>query len=102
MPIFGSDGGLVGTVDRVIGVRIRLARMGVSEADQFFIPLSWVANVTDRVTLDRSAADARPASATQGPGEMKRSLVGPAMWTGVGVVGVALLYGASTLIPRSQ
>jgi outer membrane protein OmpA-like peptidoglycan-associated protein len=103
MPIFGSDGGLVGTVERVSGVRIVLQRMGVSEADQHFIPLAWVASVTDRVTLDCPAADARPRSATavSGGGDGRRG-IGPALWAGVGVVAVVLLYAASTLIPRAN
>ena len=101
MPIFGSDGGLVGIVDRVAGVRIVLARDGVLESDPHYIPLSWVASVTDRVTLDCPAANARPKSVTaqQEPGT--RRLFGPATWAGVGVAAVVLLYLGSTLIPRA-
>lgn len=101
MPIFGSDGGLVGIVDRVSGVRIVLQRTGASEADQHFIPLAWVASVSDRVTLDCPAADARPRSvtATSSVGDQRR-VIGPILWTGVGLAAVALLYGAATLIRR--
>jgi outer membrane protein OmpA-like peptidoglycan-associated protein len=102
MPIFGSDGGLVGIVERVSDVRIVVQRTGVSEADQHFIPLAWVAGVTDRVTLDCPAADARPpsATATQSVGDQRR-VIGPIVWAGVGVAAVALLYGAATLFPRT-
>jgi hypothetical protein len=102
MPIFGSDGGLVGIVDRVSGVRIVLQRTGASDADQHFIPLAWVAGVTDRVTLDCPAADARPRSviATASAGD-RRSVIGPVLWTSVVVAAVALIYGAVTLIPRA-
>lgn len=101
MPIFGSDGDLVGTVDRVAGVRIVLARTGVSEADQHYIPLSWVASVTDRVTLDCPAADARPQSVTAQAETRQHRLFGPATWAGVGVAAVVLLYLGSNLIPRA-
>jgi outer membrane protein OmpA-like peptidoglycan-associated protein len=105
MPIFGSDGGLVGIVDRVSGVRIVLQRTGVSDADQHFIPLAWVAGVTDRVTLDCPAANARAPSATAvgtaSVGDQRR-VVGPVLWTIVGVVAVLLIYGASNLIPRAK
>jgi len=102
MPIFGSDGGLVGIVDRVSGVRIVVQRTGVSDADQHFIPLAWVAGVTDRVTLDCPAAAARPrsATATASVGDQRR-VIGPIVWTGVGVAAVALIYAVVTLIARA-
>ena len=40
MPIFGSDGALVGTVHRVSGVRILVNHIGASEADQYVVPLA--------------------------------------------------------------
>lgn len=101
MPIFGSDGGLVGVVDRVSGVRIVVQRTGASEADQHFIPLAWVAGVTDRVTLDCPAADARAPSATRTESAERRS-IGPIAWAGVGIVAVGLLYGAAQLLPRAR
>ena len=105
MPIFGSDGGLVGIVDRVSGVRIVVQRTGASDADQHFIPLAWVAGVTDRVTLDCPAANARAPSATAvgtaSVGDQRR-VIGPVLWTIVGVVAVLLIYGASNLIPRAK
>lgn len=102
MPIFGSDGGLVGVVDSVVGVRIVLRRDGVSDADRFYIPLSWVASVTDRVTLDCPADQARPQSPTQAADlqQRKRRTIGPFLWGGVGVAAVVLAYVGSTLLPR--
>jgi hypothetical protein len=105
MAIFGSDGALVGIVDRMSGVRIVVQRTGVSDADQHFIPLAWVAGVTDRVTLDCPAANARAPSATAVGtptiGDQRR-VVGPMLWTIVGVAAVLLIYGASNLIPRTK
>jgi outer membrane protein OmpA-like peptidoglycan-associated protein len=91
---------LVGIVDRVSGVRIVVQRTGASEADQHFIPLSWVASVTDRVTLDCPAADARAPSATRIESRNRRA-IGPIVWAGVGVAAVAMVYGAVHLIPRT-
>lgn len=96
MPIFGSDGALVGRVHRVSGVRIIVNHVGASEADQHVIPLARVAEVTDRVTLDCPAADAGPELMTISGG--RRSF--PFVWLGVGVVGIALIYGAASLILR--
>ena len=103
MPIFGSDGGLVGIVHRVVGVRIAVVREGVSDADQHYIPLAWVASVTDRVTLDCPADQARPQSATQAAHlqEKKRRAIGPFIWGGLGVLAVAMLYLGSTLLPHA-
>lgn len=102
MPIFGSDGAFVGIVHRVAGVRIVVAHEGVSDADQHYIPLSWVASVTDRVTLDCPAADARPQSATQIAHLQEKTgrTVGPFLWGGIGVLAVLLLYLGSNLLPR--
>ncbi|WP_293991211.1 DUF2171 domain-containing protein [Sphingomonas sp.] len=97
MPIFGSDGALVGTVHRVSGVRIIVNHIGASEADQHAIPLARVAEVTDRVTLDCPAAEAGPERA--GGADARRSYA-PFVWLGVGVLGVALVYSATSLILR--
>ena len=82
MPIFGSDGALVGTVHRVSGVRILVNHVGASEADQHVIPVARVASVTDRVTLDCPAAEAR-AARSGGEGGRARSFA-PVVWLGVG------------------
>ncbi|MDB5677117.1 DUF2171 domain-containing protein [Sphingomonas bacterium] len=96
MPIFGSDGALVGTVHRVSGVRIIVNRVGASETDQHAIPLARVAEVTDRVTLDCPAADAGPER-TAAAGA-RRSF--PFVWLGVGVLGIALAYGGASMMMR--
>jgi hypothetical protein len=99
MPIIGSDGALVGLVDRVMGVRIQVQKTGVSDADRYYIPVAWVTGVTDRVTLDRSAVKARidsaGASKIGGAGGM-----GPALWAGLGLVLLGSLYGGYTLLKR--
>lgn len=97
MPIFGSDGALVGTVHRVSGMRIIVNHIGASEADQHVIPLARVAEVTDRVILDCPAADAGPER--MGDAGARRSYA-PFVWLGVGVFGVALVYSAANLILR--
>lgn len=94
MPIFGSDGVLVGTVHRVSGFRIILNRIGVSDADQHVIPLAHVADVTDRVILSCPAIDARPVNA--GEEADKRRLIGPVGMLAVGVAGIALVYGVAS------
>lgn len=68
MTIFGSDGVPVGRVHHMAGIQIVVDRIGTSRVDLYRIPLSWVAAVTDRVTLNRPAAEARRApSTTSGP-----------------------------------
>jgi hypothetical protein len=101
MPIFGSDGVLVGTVHRVSGVRIVLNRIGVVEADLHYIPLARVADVSDRVTLDCPAADAQPGGAGADDTQRNR-LVGPLVMLAIGAVGIALLYGVITLALRDK
>ena len=100
MPIFGSDGALVGTVDRVSGVRILVNHIGASDADQYIVPLARVAAVTDRSHARCPANEARAIDAS-GDGEGNRSR-GPFVWLGVGVLGVALLYGATSMILRGS
>jgi outer membrane protein OmpA-like peptidoglycan-associated protein len=96
MPIFGSDGALVGTVHRVSGVRIIVNHVGASETDQHVIPLARVATVTDRVTLDCPAADAGPERMAVTGG--RRSF--PFAWLGVALVALALVYGGASMILR--
>ena len=69
MPIFGSDGALVGTVHRVSGVCILATHIGASEADQYVVPLARVAaSTTTEVTLDCPANQARAVDAEPPPG----------------------------------
>jgi hypothetical protein len=62
MDVIGSDGSHVGTVDKVRGDRIILTK---SDADSggihHSIPCSWVETVEDKVTLNRSADEAKEA-----------------------------------------
>ena len=57
MEVIGSDGTVVGTVDRVQGSEIKLTKG--SGAAHHFIPLDWVAGVDSKVRLSKPARDAR-------------------------------------------
>jgi hypothetical protein len=60
MDVVGSDGSHVGTVDKVRGDRIVLSRSDPSAGGiHHSVPCSWVESVADKVTLDRSADEAR-------------------------------------------
>jgi len=62
MEVVGSDGSHVGTVDKVRGDRIILTRADPSAGGiHHSVPCSWVDSVEDKVTLNRSADDARSA-----------------------------------------
>jgi hypothetical protein len=101
MPIFGSDGVLVGTVHRVSGVRISLNRVGVVDTDVHYIPLAWVANVTDRVTLDCPAAQAMPGGVSADVAKPGR-ILGPVAWLVIAGTGLALAYGGTSLVLREK
>ena len=57
MQVIGSDGGIVGIVDRVQGSDIKLTK-GAEKAHHF-IPLEWVANVDSKVHLSKSAREVK-------------------------------------------
>ncbi len=60
--VVGSDGAHVGTVDKVRGDRILLTRNDADAGGQHHsIPSSWVQSVDDKVTLTKSADDAKAA-----------------------------------------
>jgi hypothetical protein len=101
MPIFGSDGVLVGTVHRVSGVRIVLNRIGVVDTDVHYIPLAWVADVTDRVTLDCPAAQASPGGVSA-DGPARARLIGPVAWLAIAGTGIALMYGVTSTVLREK
>jgi hypothetical protein len=62
MDVVGSDGSHVGTVDKVRGDRIILTRSDPDAGGiHHSIPCSWVEQVEDKVTLNRSAEDAKEA-----------------------------------------
>jgi hypothetical protein len=60
MEVVGSDGSHVGTVDKVRGDRIILTRSDPAAGGiHHSVPCSWVESVGDKVTLDKSADEAR-------------------------------------------
>jgi hypothetical protein len=60
--VVGSDGAHVGTVDKVRGDRILLTKNDVDAGGQHHsIPSSWVQSVDDKVTLTKSADEAKKA-----------------------------------------
>lgn len=60
--VVGSDGQHVGTVDKVKGDRILLTKNDKDAGGQHHsIPSSWITSVDDKVTLNRTADDAKQA-----------------------------------------
>lgn len=105
MPVTGSDGEHVGTVDAVEGDRIKLTRNGSSDGQHHYVPFAQVARMDDQVHLSVPAATALAgdaaageASATNPLPPIKNRSVAGAMprknfylpWI-VGAVGVILL-----------
>ncbi|QAY79993.1 DUF2171 domain-containing protein [Sphingosinicella sp. BN140058] len=92
MEVVGSDGTHVGKVDKVAGDRIILAKNDPSAGGMHHsIPCGWVENVDQRVTLNRSAEQAklewrneernralfeRPDQGSEGPHVLNRSFSG--------------------------
>jgi hypothetical protein len=62
MEVIGSDGGHVGTVDKVRGDRIVLTKTDQdAKGHHHSIPSSWIQAVDDRVTISRTADEAQSA-----------------------------------------
>ncbi|MHA6723416.1 DUF2171 domain-containing protein [Sphingomonas sp. RS2018] len=60
MEVLGSDGEHVGTVDKVRGDRIILTKNDADAGGRHHsIPSSWLQSVDDKVTINRTAADAK-------------------------------------------
>ncbi len=60
MEVIGSDGGMIGRVDRAEGSRVLLQPTSqLSGAHRHAFPIAWVARADDHVHLDRTAALAR-------------------------------------------
>jgi hypothetical protein len=60
--VVGSDGAHVGTVDKVKGDRILLTKSDPDAGGQHHsIPSSWITSVDDKVTLSKTAAEAKQA-----------------------------------------
>ena len=58
MEVVGVDDGHVGTVSRVEGSKIRLARSIERAGREHFVPIDWIDHVDDKVHLRKSARDA--------------------------------------------
>jgi hypothetical protein len=57
MPVVGSNGSQLGTVDHIDGTYIKLTK---DDGDQHhWLPLSWVTAADDAVHLDRAEQEAR-------------------------------------------
>ena len=59
MPVVGSCGNNLGTVDKVEGNSIKLTKQGSSDGQHHYIPTSWVSRVDDHVHLTKDCAAAR-------------------------------------------
>lgn len=60
MEVVGSDGQHVGTVDGVDGQRIKLTKQDpAAQGEHHYIHIDSVASVDEKVTLNRTAAEAR-------------------------------------------
>jgi hypothetical protein len=60
MEVVGSDGSHVGTVDKVRGDRIILAKSDPDAGGvHHSVPCSWVDNISDKVMLNKTAEDAK-------------------------------------------
>jgi hypothetical protein len=59
MDVFGSCGNRLGTVDRVEGSSIKLAKNDQPDGQHHWVPMGWVASVDDGVRLNRDCDQAR-------------------------------------------
>ncbi|MFC0303949.1 SWFGD domain-containing protein [Sphingomonas sp. C8-2] len=79
--VVGSDGTHIGTVDHVRGDRILLTK-GDRDAGghHHSVPCAWIAEVSDKVTLNRTAAQAQAAwkdeERSEGPHYLDRAFAG--------------------------
>ncbi|HEX8583792.1 MAG TPA: DUF2171 domain-containing protein [Allosphingosinicella sp.] len=92
MEVLGSDGAHIGTVDKVVGDRIILTRSDPNAGGvHHSVPCSWIENVADKVTLNRTAEQAmnewrnedrgralfeKPGQGSDGPHVLNRSFSG--------------------------
>jgi len=92
MEVLGSDGAHIGTVDKVSGDRIILTRSDPNAGGvHHSVPCSWIENVADKVTLNRTAEQAmnewrdedrsralfeKPDQGSDGPHVLNRSFSG--------------------------
>ena len=60
MEVVGSDGQHVGTVDHLDGQRIKLTKTDpAAGGEHHYIHIDSIASVTEKVTLNRTAAEAK-------------------------------------------
>ena len=59
MPVFGSCGKQLGTVDRVEGDSIKLTKSGSDDNQHHYIPMDWVQRVDTHVHLNKNCGDAK-------------------------------------------
>jgi hypothetical protein len=58
MPVIAADGMRIGTVDRIAGSVIQLTKSApAAHGEHRYLPLAWVASVSDHVQLDRNSDD---------------------------------------------
>jgi hypothetical protein len=92
MEVLGSDGQHIGTVDKVRGDRIILTKNDENAGGAHHsIPCSWIDNVADKVTINKTAQEAmnawtnedqnralfeRPDQGSEGPHVLNRSFSG--------------------------
>jgi len=59
MPVIGSCGRRIGTVDRAEGSWVKLTRSApAAHAEHRYIPLAWVASVQENVRLSKTGDEA--------------------------------------------
>ena len=58
MPVIGSDGQRIGTVDAVEGEAIKLSGHDMPDGQHHRVPLTWVSGVDRHVHLNKTRADA--------------------------------------------
>jgi hypothetical protein len=69
MDVLGSDGAHVGTVDKIEGQTIKLARNDPNaQGSHHWIPIDWVQSVDQVVHLSKPSADATRNWQTAAPG----------------------------------
>ena len=59
MDVLGSDGGLVGTVDRIEGGWIKLTKDSGRDGQHHYIPMDWVESAEGAVQLRKGTEAAR-------------------------------------------
>jgi outer membrane protein OmpA-like peptidoglycan-associated protein len=77
MPVIGSDGAHVGTVDAVEGDRIKLTKDDSRDGTHHYVPVTAVARVDEHVHLAIPAISAIPGGAASEGGEAAAGIASP-------------------------